>query len=156
MAKVLSRKVSIYINGKEVENTIKSLRGEMSKLVDKQKTLTIGSEEYVETSLKIKEINSVLKEQKAAVMGLDAAWDETRRKAAEWSNIIVGLKTLWQKGSDLYGWVNGLSDEAARMDDVYADVQKTTGLTHEEVEKLNEAERPFSSSHLSNIQIKLL
>lgn len=32
MAKVLSRKVTIYINGMEVENTIKSLEAEAAKL----------------------------------------------------------------------------------------------------------------------------
>ncbi|MBO7540567.1 MAG: hypothetical protein J6T33_02775, partial [Bacteroidales bacterium] len=37
------------------------------------------------------------------------------------------------------GKVKDLAADAAALDDVYADVQKTTGLTHEEVEKLNEA-----------------
>lgn len=31
MAKVLSRKVTIYINGKEVESTLRSLRDELTK-----------------------------------------------------------------------------------------------------------------------------
>lgn len=58
MAKTLSRKVTIYVNGKEVENTLKSLGEEMRKLERQQKTLPIGSEEYVKASLKIKEIKS--------------------------------------------------------------------------------------------------
>ena len=32
MAKVLSRKVTIYINGKEVESTLRNLRDELTKL----------------------------------------------------------------------------------------------------------------------------
>ena len=40
---------------------------------------------------------------------------------------------------DYLGKLKDLAADAAKLDDVYADVQKTTGLTHEEVEKLNEA-----------------
>ena len=139
MAKVLSRKVTIYINGKEVENTIKSLEAEAAKLRAQQRNLVIGSEEYIETSRKLKEIKDVLAQQKNAVEGVADAYGEARKKAAEWSNIVVGMKTLWQKGSDLFNWLKGFSDEAARMDDVYADVMKTTGLTRDEVLRLNEA-----------------
>lgn len=60
MAKVLSRKVTIYINGKEVENTVKSLEAEAAKLRAQQRNLVIGSEEYIETSRKLKEIKGVL------------------------------------------------------------------------------------------------
>lgn len=139
MAKVLSRKVTIFINGKEVENTIKSLEAEAAKLRAQQRNLVIGSEEYIETSRKLKEIKDVLAQQKNAVEGVADAYGEARKKAAEWSNIVVGMKTLWQKGSDLFNWLKGFSDEAARMDDVYADVMKTTGLTRDEVLRLNEA-----------------
>ena len=48
MAKALSRKVTIYINGREVENTLSSLRAEMKKLelqqgceLLKKRTLTL-------------------------------------------------------------------------------------------------------------------
>lgn len=58
MAKVLSRKVTIYVDGKEVESTLKSLQAELNKFRNKQRTATIGSEEYVKASLKIKEIKS--------------------------------------------------------------------------------------------------
>lgn len=139
MAKALSRKVTIYINGKEVESTLKSLRAEMKKLKNQQATLTIGSEEYIETSLKIKEIDSVIKTQERAIQDAGQEWVDARKAAADYADVIVGLKTLWQKGADVYGWAKGFVDEAAKMDDVYADVMKTTGMTHDEVLKLNEA-----------------
>ena len=58
MAKVLSRKVTIYVDGKEVVSALKSLQAELNKFRNKQRTATIGSEEYVKASLKIKEIKS--------------------------------------------------------------------------------------------------
>lgn len=57
-SKVLSRKVTIYVNGKEVESTISSLQSAMTKLQHEQKRMTIGSEEYVKAPLKIKKIKN--------------------------------------------------------------------------------------------------
>lgn len=138
-SKVLSRKVTIYVNGKEVENTLKSLGEEMRKLERQQKTLPIGSEEYVKASLKIKEIRSVIEAQKKAVQELGKDWDDTRKAAADYGDILMGLKTATGKVSGIYNWAKGFVEEAAKMDDAYADVMKTTGLTHDEVLKLNEA-----------------
>ena len=137
--KALTRKVSIYINGKEVENTLKSLEAEMNKLKALQRGMTIGSEEYVKTSLKIKEIKSVLEEQKRAIRDVGTDWEKTREAAADYADILVGLKAATGKIAGAYNWAKGFVEEAAKMDDAYADVMKTTGLTHDEVLKLNEA-----------------
>lgn len=138
MAKALSRKVTIYINGKEIENTLSSLKGEMVKLQNQQKKMVIGSEEYVETSLKIREIKSVLREQEDAVRGLGDAWKDTRTKLADYSNMLMGVQSAFQMIDLGVGKLKDLAKDAAALDDVYADVMKTTGLTHEQVEKLNE------------------
>lgn len=139
MAKALSRKVTIYINGKEVESTIKSLTAEMNKLKTQQKGMIIGSEEYIKTSLKIKEIESVLKAQKTAIQSLGEDWKNTRKAVADYSTILYGLKVATGKIAGAYNWAKGYVEEAAKMDDAYADVMKTTGLTHDEVLRLNEA-----------------
>ena len=139
MAKTLSRKVTIYINGKEVENTLKSLRTEVKRLEREQAQLPIGSEEYIRTSMKLSEVKGIIKSQELAIKDLSATTEEARKKAADYGNILMGLKTLWGKSSDVYNWAKDLADEAAALDDVYADVMKTTGLTHEQVERLNEA-----------------
>lgn len=139
MAKALSRKVTIYINGREVENTLSSLRAEMKKLETQQAKLPIGSEEYIQASLKIREIKSVIREQEVAVKGLGDSWKETRTKLADYSNMLMGVQSAFQMIDLGVGKLKDLAKDAAALDDVYADVQKTTGLTHEQVEKLNEA-----------------
>ena len=87
MAKALSRKVTIYIDGKEVESTLKSLKGELSKLKREQASATIGSEDYIEKSLKIREITSVIEDQEKAVRSLGDEWKNMRSKFAEVSKI---------------------------------------------------------------------
>lgn len=139
MAKALSRKVTIYINGREVENTLSSLRAEMKKLESQQAKLPIGSEEYIQTSLKIREIKSVIREQEVAVRGLGNEWKSTTTKLAEFANVVTGLNSAFQMVDIGIGKLKDLAKTAAELDDVYADVMKTTGLTHEQVEKLNEA-----------------
>ena len=93
MAKALKRTVSIYINGTQVTSTINELTKQMNILIAKQKGMTIGSEEYVETSLKIKEIKSVLAEQKREIQESSKDWKDAREAAADYADIIVGLKT---------------------------------------------------------------
>lgn len=139
MAKALSRKVTIYINGREVENTLSSLRAEMKKLESQQAKLPIGSEEYIQASLKIREIKSVIREQEVAVRGLGNEWKSTTTKVAEFANVVTGLNSAFQMVDLGIGKLKDLAKTAAELDDVYADVMKTTGLTHDQVEKLNEA-----------------
>ena len=139
MAKALSRKVTIYINGKAVESTVKSLTAELNKLKTQQKGLIIGSEEYIKASLKIREIEGVLASQKAAVKGVGEEWKETRTRLADYSNMLMGIQSAFQMADLGIGKLKDLAKDAAALDDMYADVMKTTGLTHEQVEKLNEA-----------------
>ena len=45
MAKTSTRRVTIYINGKEVEASVKQIRSEMNRLVNEQIRMVIGSDE---------------------------------------------------------------------------------------------------------------
>ena len=46
MAKSSTRRVTIYINGKEVEASVKQIRAEMNRLINEQNRMVIGSDEY--------------------------------------------------------------------------------------------------------------
>lgn len=68
MAKgTLSKSVSIYVNGQQVDSTLKSLQSELRKLQNEQRLCEIGSEEYIQTSLKMREIKAVIDEQRLEV-----------------------------------------------------------------------------------------
>ena len=139
MAKALSRKVTIYINGKEVEGTINSITARIKQLENEQKKLPLGTQEYIDKSMELKKLRAILHEQKVAVNDLGREWKDTTQKIAEASNVIMGLQSVFQMGDVAIGKLKDLAKDAAALDDVYADVMKTTGLTHEQVEKLNEA-----------------
>lgn len=50
----------------------------------------------------------------------------------------MGVQSAFQVIDIGFGKLKDLAKDAAALDDVYADVMKTTNLTHEQVEKLNE------------------
>lgn len=139
MAKNLNRKVTVYINGTEIKSTLASLEAELKKLKNQQKQLTIGTEEYVQTGLKIREIENIIHQQRAATHSLNQEWKSTTERVAEAANILMGFQSAMQMIDLGIGKVKDLAKDAAALDDIYADVMKTTGLTHEQVEKLNEA-----------------
>lgn len=139
MARNINRKVTIYINGKEVENTIRSLQTELRRLQNEQKKATIGSEEYLRRGEEISRLKKYLQEHDATVQKIGTTWEGTAAEIAKYSNILMGFQSAMQMIDLGVGKIKDLAKDAAALDDVYADVMKTTGLTHEQVEKLNEA-----------------
>ena len=139
MAKDISRRVTIYVNGKEVENTIKSLRSELKKLENEQKNATIGSKKYIETTSEIKRLREIINDAAQNTENLGESWKDASEKLANYANILMGLQTGLEMVGLSVGSVKELAVAAGQLDDVYADVQKTTGLTKAQVESLNEA-----------------
>ena len=138
MAKTLSRKITIYVDGKPMDSTIKNIQGRLAKLTSEQSKLTIGTEKYVEKSKEIAKLRVILNEQKDAIKELEGSWKNATDKAAAYSEIVQGASTAMQMAGRAYGKMAEYVERAAAMDDAMADVMKTTGLTHEEVERLNE------------------
>jgi len=84
MAKTSNRKINIYINGKQVENNVKSIRGAMRKLQNEQAKMTIGSKQYIKATEKIKDLNKVLDKHYTAI----------GRTARGWKKLAGEIKTI--------------------------------------------------------------
>ena len=84
MAKNINRQVTIYVNGREVEKTIKSLRAELKRLENQQKNATLGSEEYLRVTSDIREVRGILEEATQNTQRLGKEWKSTVEKAAEY------------------------------------------------------------------------
>lgn len=139
MAKDLSRNVTIYVNGKEVNNTLSSIRKEIKHLENEQKKLIIGSAEYNKVSSELNKLNSIVRENTKNTRNLGLSWDNASVKLAAFSNVLMGVQTAFQMIDQSIGTMKDLAADYAEMDDVYADVMKTTGLAKDEVLKLNES-----------------
>ncbi|MDR0206184.1 MAG: hypothetical protein LBI45_02870, partial [Bacteroidales bacterium] len=67
MAKSSTRRINIYINGKEVEATVKGIRAEMNRLINEQNRMIMGSQEYIVHAKKIQELRGYLQEHTANI-----------------------------------------------------------------------------------------
>ena len=141
MAKNLSRKVTIYIDGKPAEASIQQLNAQMNHLINVQKKLPIGTQEYIDKTKEIARIRQILHDQSVAANDLGNSWKSATDKIAQYSTFIMGIQSLFQMADVGIGKLKDLVADAAELDDAYADVMKTTGLTRDEVLKLNSTQQ---------------
>jgi TP901 family phage tail tape measure protein len=136
MAGSYTRRINLYINGKEVKNDIASIKAEMTKLTNEQARMTRGSREYVEAGKKIRALKGIIQEHNDQL--------RTVSKIMEFENLSHAMKST--SGSlNFCGRFSGLLYSGkkaitmfAEFDDKVSDVRKTTGLTREQVVAMNE------------------
>lgn len=123
--------------------SINDLTNAKRALNDQIRKLTPGTKEYIAATADYKKVNARLQSLNNAYKQVDATQKGLRggiSRLTETFNKYFGVVTT------TIAAVTGLSmafrksaQDAAAMDDMYAKVMKTTGLTKEEVEQLNDA-----------------
>ena len=106
MAKTNTRQVSIFINGKEVENSIKAIAAEQSRLNNKIKDSIIGTEEYENAVKGLAQTNTLLREHRQAVSGLEKGWSLSKVGIDKFVGVAAGafaVENLLGYGKQLYG-----------------------------------------------------
>lgn len=83
-----TRGITIRINGKEVENTIKSIARESGILRSQLSKLTIGSDEYNKKVLELRRVNATIREHSQNIRGAGQAWGKAQ------SGIIASAKSI--------------------------------------------------------------
>lgn len=113
------------------------------------KKLAPGTQEYIAANHDLKMVNTRLKDLRE---GWKAVAEETNKSAkitkesVTWIRKVAdGFQKYWSMFDVAMRSISGISmkfrqcaEDAAKLDDVYADVMKTTGLLHEEVQGLDE------------------
>ena len=125
------------INGatlKELRSAAKQLQGEINKL-------TPGTQEFITKSKQLQEVNTRIRQLTGSFKGLA---EEEKQAAFSLKGLADGFNRYFGVVTTAIASITGLSmafrkaaEEAAKLDDTYADVMKTTGLMHEEVEVLD-------------------
>lgn len=141
MAKETNKRINIWINGKEVENNVKSIRSAMSQLTNQLNKMEIGSEEYIETSKKLRSLKDIYDEHRKSLRMTGNEYHALSSSVKE--NILVtgGAASAFQAASSAVRSFVAATQEYvqayATLDDAMSAVQKTTGMTREEVEALH-------------------
>ena len=126
------------INGaslKELRSAAKQLQGEINKL-------TPGTQAFITKSKQLQEVNTRIRTLTGSFKGLVA---EEKSAAFSLKGLADGFNKYFGMVTAGIAAITGLSmafrkaaQDAAAMDDAYAQVMKTTGLTKEQVRQLNE------------------
>lgn len=137
MAGNYTRRINLYINGKEVRNDIKSISAEMTRLTRIQRTMTIGSKEYNQSMARIKYLKKIIAEHNASL-------NTTKANLLSIKGLANAFNKYWPVIMGTIGTIAGLSmrtkasvDQFTEFDDKLADVMKVTNMTRSEVVKLN-------------------
>lgn len=110
MAEKYTRGITIYINGKEVENSIKGIRGEMQHLINAQAKMTIGSKEYINTGQDIKKLGSIIKQHNDEIRNTSSVWDKVKSFLPIASFAALGA-TVFNFGKKLINATDVLQDK---------------------------------------------
>lgn len=109
-------------------STMNELNRASKALYLQMRGLVPATKEYAQCERSLKKVNDRIKELK------DSYASMAKIKPLD----IISADVIAKWGAKAVSVVKDAAAQAAQLDDVYADVMKTTGLTHELVEKLNE------------------
>jgi len=149
------RGIYLYINGKEIKSDIKSIRAEMSRLVNEQARMTIGSKEYVAHTQKIKALKGIIREHNDQLSETGNTW-RALQKIGDGFNRYFAMITAG--AAAVVGFVASFrkTAEAANLFEERLDnLSALTGLTGRELAWLGEKAKQTSVSITeSGVRIK--
>lgn len=125
MAKSATRQVSIFINGKEVENSIKSIAAEQRKLTNELANTIRGTIEYEAKAAELAKVNNLLREHRQAVSGIEKGWSLTKIGIDKFVGIAAGAFAV----DNLLGYGKQLFSVGIQMDALTRKAQTVFGVT---------------------------
>lgn len=134
-----TRRINIYINGKEVQNDIRSITAEMRRLENQTKLLNRDTKEYQDNISRIRQLKNIILEHNQALR-------TTQENMSGLRGVMKTLQNYWAvimgtigSFATLVFSVKRFTDAFAGFEDKLTDVMKTTGLTREQVNNMNES-----------------
>jgi len=101
--------------------------------------MIIGSNEYLYHAKKIQELRGYLQEHSANITTAANAWEQMQKRLMMFGAGMGGFVQIFSAFNKVVGTLKQTALDLAEMDDYYSNVRKTTLLTQEQVEKLNES-----------------
>lgn len=99
------RQVNIFINGRQVENTLKSIYSEKRKINAELNNMTVGSAEYIAKAKELRQVNGILDTHRQKIGQTSGAYDKITgglTKFAGIAGIAFGVGEVIQYGKRLF------------------------------------------------------
>lgn len=148
--KVVKRGVYLYLDGSEIKNDIKSIETEMRLLISAQKKMTIGSDEYVRATEKIRSLRGIINEHNAQMKSVDTTIKKNTMsvgKLADGFNRFFGL--IGAGVAALTGFtlaLRSLRDEKNKLEESQAGLKALTGLDDDSITWLTGQAKKLSTT----------
>ena len=123
MASNYTRRINLYINGKEVKNDIASIRSEMQKLVNQQARITIGSKEYVAAAKEIRKLKTIVAEHNEDLKVTSKGWGGMQKAIGIAVAAAAGIASI---GATISKFFNAYREQERAVQKV-AQAIETTG-----------------------------
>ena len=123
----------IYINGQQADKTLKELRSESRMLKNELANLKPGSEAYIAKMKELRQVEPLIQKHNDQVKGLNGVWSKVKTEVKAFG--AVALAALGAQA--IFNGLDRLIKRMGDISDIMADVQRTTGMTKMEVERLN-------------------
>lgn len=157
MAKEANKRVNIWLNQQGIENNLKSIRSAITQTANELNKLPIGSEEWYKKSEKLARLKSIFADAKKEIGATSKELESASEKSRNFMMAAGGVATVLQTASSaLRRFVSATQeyvDAYATLDDAMSAVQKTTGMTREEVEQLHESQKGIDTRTSTNEQL---
>lgn len=146
MAKTATRQVSIFLNGKEVENNIKAIAAAQKQLNNELARVEIGSEEYDKLATEVQKANGVLAEHRKTLNGVQQGVNGLKAGIDKYVGIAAGAFAA----DALLGYGKELYNTGIQMDALTRKAQTVFGSTLPQITA--EAEKNAAAMGLTNSQ----
>lgn len=147
MAREYTREIYLYINGKQINNDIKSIRAEMQLLINEQAKMLVGSKEYVAHGERIRSLKGILNEHTNQLKNVNRSWGQAMNAMGDWFNRFqaVGVAAI----ATIIGVVMAFrktTEASMLMEERLSNLSALTGLTGRSLNWLGEKAKESSVS----------
>jgi TP901 family phage tail tape measure protein len=154
MATTYTRRINLYVNGKEVRNDIKSISGEFVRSRNELAKMTIGSKEYEAQMRKVRNLKSIMDEHNSQLRNTQTLWQKTKSIFSKFAPVagIAGLTAGFVK---LVGKMKTAIDAADSFQERVDNLSALTGLVGQPLKDLAKTAKKTSVKIVEgNVRIK--
>lgn len=118
------RQVSIYINGREIGNNLKSIRSEARKVSAELNRMEVGSAEYNAKVKELRRLKGIISDHRKEVRGIDKSYNKASAGLSKFVGIAAGafaVEKIVQYGSELFKLGAEMEVLGAKAETVFAE-----------------------------------
>lgn len=148
--KDVKRGIVLYIDGKAVKNDVTAVKAEIKKLTKELDHMAIGSREYNEQMAKIRNLNTILKQHKTDLRGVN---DEIKKSPGFIDKMVNGFNKFGGVIVSLIGLLTGVTlairsfrDERNKLESSQAELKSLTGLDDDSIAWLTKQAKKLSTT----------